>query len=84
VRLVSRWHEGYATLSFKNVYGYHLDKFPVEDPENLWANEGHHDLLTDEIRLSERGKMIHEAEFRMGRWPIECDDMIYNWQPKNE
>src|SRR5438045_6062608 len=21
VRLVSRWHEGYATLSFKNVYG---------------------------------------------------------------
>lgn len=46
------------------------------------AKRGHGDWLIDEIRLSDRGLVLHEILFSSGaRWLIESEDIEYTWEP---
>jgi hypothetical protein len=46
------------------------------------VNRGHGDWMVDEISFSDRGKVLHDIEWRAGvRWTIECDDIHYKWLP---
>jgi hypothetical protein len=43
-------------------------------------NVGHRDWLVDEIRLSDRGLVVHEILFSRGAlWTIEAADLRYEW-----
>ncbi len=80
LRLLGAYHDGYIDLKCKDVRSYSL-----ETPLNkMPLGVGHGDWLTDEVRLSESGFVLHEVEFsRGGRWLIECGDIIYRWSPSN-
>jgi hypothetical protein len=74
VRLLGAYHDGHLELRYENTISYCLD-FPAYDLRNQ-VNQGHGDWLVDEIRFSERGKILHEIEWANGdRWYIECDDI---------
>lgn len=80
LRLFGAYHDGYLDLKYKDVRSYSLEK--PADFSMPPLDVGHGDWLTDEVRLSERGLVIHEIEFSRGsRWLIECGDIVYQWQP---
>ena len=80
LRLLAAYHDGHIQLTYKNVSSYSLNT--PTDFETPPLGVGHGDWLTDEIRLSERGLVVHEMEFSRGsRWFIECEDIVYEWQP---
>lgn len=80
VRLLGAYHDGHIELTYDGVIGYCLDFPPVD--RRRQANRGHGDWLVDEIRFTERGKVLHEIEWANGsRWYIECDDVCYKWLP---
>jgi len=75
VRLLGAYHDGHILLTYKSVRGYLLNS--LHDSHGA----GHGDWLTDEIRLSDSGLVLHEVEFsRGGRWVIECKDVAYEWE----
>ena len=80
VRLLGAYHDGHMTLKYHGVQSYSLAtplefKYPPLD-------SGHGDWLQDEVRLSERGFVLHEIEFSRGsRWTIECEDIEWEWEP---
>jgi hypothetical protein len=80
LKLLGAFHDGHINLYYKQVKGYTLNT-PTE-VQMLPLNVGHGDWLNDEIRLSERGLVIHEIKFSRGsRWIIECEDIVYKWIP---
>ena len=79
LRLLAAYHDGHIQITYKDVRSYSLNT-PVNFQATL-IGIGHGDWLTDEIRLSESGLVIHEIEFSRGsRWLIECGDIVYEWQ----
>jgi hypothetical protein len=85
VRLLGAYHDGHIELAYKGVNSYGLSK-PDLGPgpwgSGGWKYIGHHDWLVDEIRLSDNNRVIHEIVFSSdARWLIECEDLIYEWQP---
>jgi len=67
VRLFGAYHDGHTTLRYREVIAYSLDT-PAEFKLPPFG-VGHGDWLRDEIRLSERGYVLHEIEFSRGsRW----------------
>jgi hypothetical protein len=75
IRLLGSYHDGRIEIIYKNVQSYSIHSSPQ-------ANDGHGDWLYDEIRLSERGYMLHEIEWARGsEWLIECADFTYCWMP---
>jgi hypothetical protein len=80
IRLLSAHHTGHIELQYDDVVGYSIQKPSLKHLDG--TDDGHGDLSVDEIRLSERGNVIHEIEFTDGsRWLIECRDLYYAWQP---
>lgn len=82
VKLLGAYHDGYLQLNYKNAFKYSLSKSDSsENPEEwLYNHENHGDWLYDEIRLSEKGLVLHEIEFRhKADWIIECEDIEVNW-----
>lgn len=80
LRLLGADHDGSHNLKYKDVRSYSLET--PADFRMPPLDVGHGDWLTDEVRLSERGLVIHEIEFSRGsRWLIECVDIVYQWQP---
>ncbi|HMW02814.1 MAG TPA: hypothetical protein PLL06_16100 [Acidobacteriota bacterium] len=78
IRLLGAYHDGYLELTYDGVISYCLD-FPAIDLRSR-PNQGHGDWLVDEIRFSDRGKVLHEIEWAHGpRWYIECDDICATW-----
>jgi hypothetical protein len=78
VRLLGAYHDGHIELLYPRVFSYRLD---------TWQGEaGHCDWRYDELRLSERGTLIHEIEWchmrDTGRWLIEASDLEFRWLPK--
>ncbi len=74
-RLFAAYHDGYIELKYFGVESYSL----VSGARGGW---GHGDWLYDEIRLSERGRVLHEVEWsNEGLWLIECSDVAYQWLP---
>jgi hypothetical protein len=46
---------------------------------------GYGDWLEGEVRLSERGQVVHEVEFSNGaRWIIECAEIRHSWKPTDQ
>ena len=74
-RLLTAYHDGHIEIKYSSVETYSL-------AQGVTAGEGHGDWLYDEIRLSERGRVLHEIEWsRGGLWLIECGDVAYEWVP---
>lgn len=79
--LLGAYHDGYINLTHKNVTSYCLEKVHGATPGTS-APAGHQDWLIDELRLSDRGKVVHEILFSgNSHWIIECEDVIYQWIP---
>lgn len=74
-RLLGAYHDGYIELKYSGVRGYTL-------ASGITNGSGHGDWLYDEVRLSERGLVLHEVEWASGGlWLIECGDIAYKWTP---
>jgi len=79
IKLLGAYHDGYIELNYKNVHSYSLALSPNMSSDQ---RHGHGDWIIDEIRLSERGLILHEIEFWLGGcWVIECEDVNYYWKP---
>ena len=79
VRLLGAYHDGYLSLVYSGVLSYTLDT--PSDFALPPYGVGHGDWLVDEVRLSDRGHVLHEIEFSRGsRWVIECRDIMYRWE----
>ena len=77
VRLLGAYHDGHIELRYTNVLRYELSMSDVE--------HGHRDWRYDELRMSDRGHLIHEIEWRgtsdVGIWVIEASDLEFRWLP---
>jgi hypothetical protein len=56
VRLLGPYHDGFTTLRYRDVVA-----FSIDSPH---SERGHGDWLCDEVRLSERGLVFHEVDWR--------------------
>lgn len=78
VRLLGAYHDGYIELRYPHVSRCALN---VTDGER-----GHRDWRYDELRLSDRGYLVHEIEwsglYATGVWVIEALDLEFRWVPK--
>lgn len=75
VRLFAAYHDGHVELKYLGVQNYSLACGEE-------GGRGHGDWMYDEIRLSDRGYVLHEVEWSGGgRWLIECGDVSYKWTP---
>ena len=77
VRLLGASHDGYIELLYPTVFAYRL---------NLDNGVfGHRDWRYDELRVSDKGRLIHEIEWcdsaDIGRWLIEASDLQLRWVP---
>lgn len=71
-RLSGAFQDGRIELRYSGVEGYSLAS----------GGAGAGDWLYDEVRLSERGRVLHEVEWSGGGlWLIECGDIAYRWTP---
>lgn len=78
VRLLGAYHDGYVEMTYQAVDNYSLAK-PARTSMNS-LNVGHGDWLMDEVRVSDRGLVIHEIDFSTGsRWLVECKDIEHQW-----
>jgi hypothetical protein len=77
VRLRAAYEDGLIELSYPEVFAYTLAAPDVEC--------GHWGWRYDELRLSGRGRLIHEIEWSGGgsgaRWLIEASDVQLKWSP---
>jgi|SRR5262252_2989981 len=78
VRLLGAYHDGYIERRYPQVFRYALN---VTDGER-----GHRDWRYDELRISDRGHLVHEIEWSglhaTGVWVIEASDLEFRWVPK--
>src|SRR5262249_40313358 len=78
VRLLGVYHDGYIELRYPRAFRLALN---VIDGER-----GHRDWRYDELRLSDRGYLVHEIEwsglYATGVWVIEALDLEFRWVPK--
>jgi hypothetical protein len=75
VRLLGAYHDRYIELRYPRVFSYGL---------NISSGEsGQRDWRYDELRLSNRGNLIHEIEWygshATGSWIIEASDLEVDW-----
>jgi hypothetical protein len=81
IRLFGAYHDGHIELTYSNVQSYSFEA-PFADFHPESDNKGHQDWLYDEVRLSDRGNVLHEIEWSGGsRWLIESKDIVYQWLP---
>ncbi|MCI0402437.1 MAG: hypothetical protein L0212_02805 [Acidobacteria bacterium] len=82
VRLLGPYHDGYIELRYADVHSYSMNvqRGGGWDPPSQYRHHG--DWLIDEVRLSDRGQVVHEVEFSTGsRWIIESQDLTCEWKP---
>lgn len=73
--LLGAWHNGNIEITYKNVKGYSISK-------SADLGKSHNDWMRDEIRLSEKGLVLHEIEWLVEpNWIIECEDIEFQWKP---
>ena len=84
--LLGAYHDGVTKFVYAKVRSYDLHTpancgFPNRaEPVGI----GHGDWLQDEIRVSDRGLLLHEVVFSRGsRWKIEAEDIRHTWEPKS-
>lgn len=78
VHLLGGYHDGHIELRYPRVYAYTLN---IKNGEH-----GHCDWRYDELRVSDRGHLIHEIEWSgalaTGNWVIEASDLELRWIPQ--
>jgi hypothetical protein len=78
VRLLGAYHGGYIELCYLQLFRYALNVSHGEHGQRDWRY--------DELRVSERGHLVHEIEWcgarGIGVWVIEASDLEYRWVPK--
>jgi hypothetical protein len=77
--LLGAYHDGKIELRYPEVASYYIAR--GFDSSSRGKKIGHGDWLTDEVRLSDTGGIIHEIEFERGIWIIEARDIEYYWKP---
>jgi hypothetical protein len=79
IRLLGAYHDGYIEFHYPQVFSYALCGGNVED--------GHRDWRYDELRLSDRGHLVHEIEWwglrSTSTWLIEAFDLEFRWIEKS-
>jgi hypothetical protein len=80
VRLLGAYHDQYLELFYPHVYSYTFSHSAVA--------EGHFDWRYHELRISERGRLVHEIEWAgrpgvEGRWLLEVSDVQFTTTPRN-
>jgi len=80
VRLLATYHDQYLELFYPQVFSYSLSHPQVD--------EGHFDWRYHELRLSQKGTLIHEIEWAgrpgvEGRWILEVSDVQFSSTPRN-
>ncbi len=81
IRLLAACHDRYIELFYPQVFGYSMI--------NPQAGGGHCDWRYSEIRLSERGHVLHEIEWAGApdldaRWTIEASDVQLTTFPRHK
>jgi hypothetical protein len=80
VKLLGAYHDLHLELYYPRVYSYSLNHPQV--------GEGHFDWRYHELRLSEKGTLIHEIEWAgrpgvEGRWILEVSDVQFSSTPRS-
>jgi hypothetical protein len=77
IRLLGAHHDGIIEIRYPKVFEYRF--------HSLALDEGHRDWRYDELRLNEKGHLIHEIEWDGWRdnrsWLIVASDVEYKWTP---
>ncbi len=78
VRLLGPYRDGWIELRYSGLVGYSMRGSDL--------SRGHRDWRCDELRLSERGRLLHEIEFwgrgEVAAWTVECADVEHLWLAK--
>ena len=75
--LLGPFHDGLTVIEYSKVLCVNVDGW--HDPSDLG------DLVRDEVRLSDKGNVIHEIQWAGGcRWMIEAADLHHSWNPISE
>jgi hypothetical protein len=83
IELLASSHDGRIRFTYTQVRSYALGVPPEFEMPPL--NVGHGDWLVDEVRLSDRGLIVHEILLSRGSlWAIEATDLRYEWLPLTE
>ena len=83
LRLLNAQHNQYLDITYKAVKGYNFNS-PLNNQMSA-LSIGHGDWLIDEVRLSDKGQVLHEVIFSTGtHWLIECGDIIYSTDALNK
>jgi hypothetical protein len=74
VRLLGSYHDGFICLRYSRLISLNIQAVELAEVFGDW--------LYDELRLSDKGNLLHEIEWGAGaRWLIESDDVESYWQP---
>ena len=85
VELLGAFHDGLIELTYPGVRSYLLQRGGRNLDRSADLSEGHGDWMIDEVRLSDKGNVLHEVKFSEGsRWTIESEDIVYRWRPFKE
>ena len=78
VRLLGPYHDCHIELNYGQVKSYSM----VAALDGSESGIRHGDWLSDDMRLSERGYVLHEIEWsNSSNWQIECKEFSYRWSP---
>jgi hypothetical protein len=74
--LLGAYHDGHLHLMYRGVRSFRLSSERADTSPT--------EVYRDEVRLSDRGLVLHEIEF-LGRdnWLIECGDIEFEWRPRS-
>jgi hypothetical protein len=80
IRLLGAYHDGYIELHYPTVFSYQLTADTL--------GQGHGDWRYDELRLDEKGRLVHEIEWASygatNTWLIVASDVHHRWLPFTE
>jgi hypothetical protein len=78
VRLLTPNLVGYLVLTYFRIRSH---SFVLYSPMPEEETSSYSDLIIDEVRLTEGGKVVYEVQFATGHWLIECADILGDWKP---
>lgn len=73
LKLLGAYHDGHLHITYHDVCSYQIG----------CAKSAHTSIDRDEVRLSERGNVLHEIVWWQDiKWLIECSDITCEWVPQ--
>jgi hypothetical protein len=77
IKLMGAYHDGTIEIYYPKVFEYRFNSLALEG--------GHRDWRYDELRLNEKGHLIHEIEWNgcqdNGSWVIVASEVEFKWTP---